>query len=96
MFFTNNLIKNEIIIFNYISNNQIYEDMINNCDNYLKKILDENDLTLSKIYNQSLINEKSQGCEYKGVYLYLCEQLEKSLFQIYKYLTKNIPVAQNI
>ena len=58
--------------------------------------MDENDLSLITIYNKSLINEKSQGCEYKGVYLYLCDKLEKRLFQIYKYLTKSTTIAKNL
>ena len=34
--------------------------------------------------------------KYQGIYVYTCEKLEKDLFQIYKYLTNNNPIAQNI
>ena len=50
----------------------------------------------AKIYEDSIIKEKNKAYEYRGVFLYLCEQLEKDLFQIYKYLTKKTPIAQNI
>ena len=70
--------------------------MNSNCNDYLQNILDENELTLSKIYTQSLIKQKSQDFEYKGIFLNKCKNLEKRIFQIYKYLTKNTPIAQNI
>ena len=109
-FFTNNLIKKEDINYEYINKNRIYEDMIDNCVNYLDKVLKENELTLEKIYEKSKIIEKNKDekrkdeknkdeknkDEYKGVYLHISEKLEKNLFQIYKYLTKNTPIAQNI
>ena len=91
-FVTNNLIKNEKIKFDYSSENDIYLDTINNCEKYLQEILKKNDLDLEKIYKQSFIKVG----EYKGVYIYHCVQLEKSVFQIFKYLTNNTPIAQNI
>ena len=54
-----------------------------------------NNLTLQKIYEGTIISE-SNDLEYKGVYTYICDKLEKQLFQIYKQLTKNNPVAQAV
>ena len=34
--------------------------------------------------------------KYEGLYTFLCQKLEKDLFQIFKYLTGNNPIAQNI
>ena len=97
-FLTNNLIKNELENFAYKSYENIYEDMINNIERFLEEILKKKygDSFLYNIYNDTLINENSKGNEYKGVYLYLCDNLEKDLFQIYKYLTKNNPYAHTI
>ena len=96
MFLTNNLITNKEINFNYISKNNIYDDMINNCEQYLHKILESNRLTMEKIYSNTLINKKSKNSGYQGVFLKKGDKLEKNIFQIYKYLTNNTPMAQNI
>ena len=98
MFLTNNSIIDEDVNFEYKSTNNIYEDLINNSERYLNEILNKNNLSLKKIYNESLIVEKPKNNEnkYQGVYIHLCDKLEKRLFQIYKYLTKKIPIAQNI
>ena len=96
MYLTNSLLRNEIIKFEYTSENDIYKDMINNCEKFLQDILTKNNLSLKQIYENSLINVKQKDFEYKGVYLNSCEKLEKDIFQLYKYLTKNTPTAQNI
>ncbi len=94
MFLTNNLMKYELNdFFSYKSTSNVYEDIINNSENYLKELLSKNNLTIEKIYKDSLIYE---NYHYKGVYIHYCKQLEKDLFQIYKYLTKKTPNAQNI
>ena len=101
-FFTNNLIKKEInYSFKKKDKGNIYEDLIENCENYLKEILKTNGLKLDNIYNDTLISnnlikENNKKNTYKGVYLHGCEGLEKDLFQIYKYLTKHTPVGQSI
>ena len=96
MFLSNNLIKEENI--KYIcktkDNNKI-EDKINNCEQYLNEILLKNDLTLEKIFEQSLIKEKKKDQKYKGVCIYQ-DKLNNTLFKIYKYLTENNPVAQTV
>ena len=93
MFLTNNLMKYSHIDFIYKSNSNIYEDIINNSEKYLEELLLKNSLTLEQIYKDSLIYE---NYNYKGVYMYFCKKIEKDLFQIYKYLTKKTPIAQNI
>ena len=50
---------------------------------------------MEQIYKESLIKEKFKD-DYKGLFTYRCENLETNLFQIYKYLTGNEPLAQNI
>jgi len=93
---TNNLIKEEIEDFKYQSTGNIYTDLFNNIEKYLEKILLKNDLNMEKIYTDSLIKGKGKGYEFKGVFLYLCSQFDEEAFQIYKYLTENIPIAQNV
>ena len=94
MYITNNLISYySLNDFSYKTNSNVYEDIINNCENFLKELLIRNNLDLKQIYKDSLIYEHYS---YKGVYMYFCKKLEKDLFQIYKYLTKKTPIAQNI
>ena len=98
-YLTNNLIKDENIDFNYRSTENLYEDLINNIENYLKQILLKNHLTIEDIYKDSLIKSKGKGYDFRGVFLYLCNQsnqIDKELFHIYKYLTQNIPIAQTV
>ena len=98
-YLTNNLIKDENIDFNYRSTENLYEDLINNIENYLKQILLKNHLTIEDIYKDSLIKSKGKGYNFRGVFLYLCNQsnqIDKELFHIYKYLTQNIPIAQTV
>jgi len=98
-FLTNNLIKEENIDFKYESKENLYEDLINNIENYLEKILLNNNLSKEDIYKDSLINSKGKAYDYKGVFLFLCNQsnqIDKYLFHIYKFLTGNIPIAQTV
>ena len=56
----------------------------------------ENDLDLGRIYENSFIYYEYK---FKGLYSNFvdgAENLEKELFLIYKYLTKNFPISQNI
>ena len=90
-YITNDLYKNDI--------EDYYPEQkgeINDCYEYLKEILKVNDLSLEKIYKTSIIKQIMAKEDYKGIFVYHCEKLEKDLYQIYKYLTGNNPVAQNI
>ena len=58
MFLTNNSIIDEDVNFEYKSTNNIYEDLIKNCETYLNEILKKKDLSLKKIYSENLIVEK--------------------------------------
>ena len=95
-YFTNNLITKNLEELEYKTDKNSLNELIINCENYLSKVLEINNLTLETIYKESLIAKTTNYIEYKGVYIYLCEKLEKEIFQIYKYLTQNIPIAQNI
>ena len=93
---TNELIIDNLDSFSYKKSKNIYKDIISNCERYLKEILKKNEITFQKIYSFSIIYQKAKLGKYKGIYTYLSENLEKDLFQIYKYFTKRDPVAQNI
>ena len=95
-FLSNNLIKKEIQKFSYKSKGNIYEDIIENSERYINETLKNNKLDLQIIFNDTKIVEKIEGKNYKGIFIHKCEELEKNLFQIYKYLTKHTPVAQTI
>ena len=98
-YLTNNLIKEENIEIKYQSTENLYEDLIYNIEKYLKQILLTNSLTMEDIYKDSLINSKERGNDFKGVFLYLCNQsnqIDKDVFHIYKHLTGNTPIAQTV
>jgi len=95
-FMSNNLIKEENINFSYKETENIYEDLINNSINYIEQILKRNNLDIKDIMKQNLISQNKKDIEYKGIYIYKCEELERELFQIYKYLTNQTPAAQAI
>ena len=94
-YITDDLYKKKINRFNYEEKNDIIESNIYNCEKFLKEVLNINHLKLDNIYKNTLI-KKNIKKEYKGLYTFLCEKLEKDLFQIFKYLTGNNPIAQNI
>ena len=98
--------KNIEHLLKYITND-LYSDNLENfqieqkgeiddCYKYLKEVLNKNNLNLEKIYEKSIIKKTNEKQKYDGIYIYKCEKLEKDLYQIYKYLTNNNPVAQNI
>ena len=97
MLLKSNLLGREIENFSYKSFTNIYEDMVYNINRFLEDILKKNfgKYYLDNIYKDSLIKE-NRGEQYKGVYFYLSDKLEKDIFQIYKYLTKNNPFAPTI
>ena len=68
---------------------------IQDWNNYLNDILKENELTLEQIYKPTIINKKVLNDD-NGLFTHICAILEKNIFQIYKYLTGNNPIAQNI
>ena len=54
-FLINNLIKEEKIDFKYQSTENLYEDLINNIENYFEQILLKNDLTMTIIFSHDII-----------------------------------------
>ena len=97
-YITNEMINEEIILdsIKFSKTGNLFDDLINTCEDYLKTTLEINGLSLENIYEDSKIRIKYKSYEYKGLYIYLCDKLEKELFQIYKYLTSKNPIAQNI
>ena len=91
-YITNDLYKKEIPNFQFAKKGNIIESNINNCETFLNELLNINGLKLENIYQNTLVKKKNN----QGLYTYLCEKLEKDLFQIYKYFTGNNPIAQNI
>ena len=95
MYFTRNLMTNQIDNIDFLHINDI-RGLIDHCEGYLNNILITNNITLQTLYQNSLIHE---NYDYKGLYINFVnkiENIEKDLFLIYKYLTKNFPVSQNI
>ena len=95
-FMSNNLIKEENINFTNQKTENIYDDLIKNSINYIEQILEKNKLNINDIMKQNLISQNKKDIEFKGIYIYKCEELEKELFQLYKYLTNQTPAAQAI
>ena len=84
-----------IDIYDIKKGGDLIKNNIEDWDKYIKKILDKNTLTLEKIYSNTIITQKNLKSN-KGIFIYTCEKPEKNLFQIYKYLTSNNPIAQNV
>ena len=93
---TNDFYKNEVNNFKRKEDGDIIENNINDCEKYLNEVIKKNKLDLEKIYEKTIIRQKNLNISLKGVFIYTCEKIEKELFQIYKYLTGNNPIAQNI
>ena len=95
-YITNNELKKKLNRFDWKDEKNEFKTIINNLNNYIKKSLNINGISLEKIYAPSIIQKKFNNENYKGFYLYYCEKIEKEIFQLYKYLTGNIPIAQNV
>ena len=95
-YITNDLFKKNIKNENVENKGNAIDNIIEKCNIYLNDIIAENDLTIDKIYKSTFIKQELKKDKYQGIYIYLCEKLEKDLFQIYKYMTGNNPIAQNI
>ena len=94
-YITNDSYKIGVDDFKIQMEGDLIDNNIKDWENYLNKILQKNKLGLNIIYKPTLINQKSLNFK-NGVFTYVCEKPEKNLFQIYKYLTGNNPIAQNI
>ena len=89
--------SNKNIVKNFTKNDKgdVIENNIQDWKKYLESVLKINKLTLEKIYNPTLLKNEKLKRE-SGVFTYVCEKPETNLFQIYKCLTGNNPIAQNI
>ena len=94
-YITNDSYQKDVQNFQAEKINDIIESNINNCEKYLNEVLNVNKITLDDIYKNTLIKKKIKP-KNQGLFTFLCEKLEKDLFQIFKYLTGNNPIAQNI
>ena len=94
-YITNDSYQQDVQNFQIENTNDIIENNINNCEKYLNEVLNVNKITLDNIYKSTLIKRKIKP-KNSGLFSFLCDKLEKDLFQIFKYLTGNNPIAQNI
>ena len=97
-FITNNKLKTYETNYKWNEEEDEYQEIINNCDSFIEKLLINNNITLNEIYQKTIIKNKTKSAteEYIGFYVYICGQIEKELIQLYKFITGNIPIAQNI
>ena len=94
-YITNDCYKESVDNFKIKKDGDLIHNNIQDWENYLEQILNKNKLTLDIIYQPTLIIQKNLNFK-NGVFTYVCEKPEKNLFQIYKFLTGNNPIAQNI
>ena len=86
-FITNN--ESEDIKINYKWNEDNkkdeFQNIVDNCNDFIDNVLKENKLSLEKIYNKTLIKNKPklQTEQYKGFYVYSCKKLEKEIIQLF-------------
>jgi hypothetical protein len=95
-YMTNDLFGKNIKSGNVVSKGNIIDNNINECEIYLNGIFANNGIILDNIYKNTIIKQNLKKEKYQGIYIYLCEKQEKDLYQIYKYLTGNDPIAQNV
>ena len=98
-FITNNKLKNTNINYEWkIKKRDKIQNMIDNCNDFIEKVFKDNNLSLRQIYNKTLIEKKPILIEkeFKGLYLHFFPKIENAIIQLYIFLTKNIPKAQNI
>ena len=101
-YFTNNLYEKDSEIGYFEENKKsvdsIIKDMLNNCTKYLKDIIDINNLSFEKIYEDSLIKLGQNKDKYHGLYSLYVEgnKSEKEILNIYLSLTSKLPIAQCI
>lgn len=83
-YITNDLYENDVSSFNLEEKEEkeenIIQNYINNLDRYLNELLKKNNLTLNKIYEKSILKPDYNK---QGVFIYVCEKVEKDLFQIF-------------
>ena len=94
-YITNDCYHKRVDNFKVKNDGDLIHNNIQDWENYLNQILKHNKLTLDIIYKPTLIIQKNLNIK-SGVFTYVCEKPEKNLFQIYKFLTGNNPIAQNI
>ena len=92
----NNIKKNFEIQYKKFDNNNLI-DMYKNCINYIKKLFESCDFSISKLFNPSNINKENIE-NYKGLFIYYfpSEFLEQYVLNIYLNLTNNLPIYQTI
>ena len=95
-YITNDLYVQDITNFIVKEEGNIIDNNIDECEKYLNEVLEKNNLTLKKIYESTIIKKNIKNEKVQGVYIYQCINMERDLFKIYKYLTCNTPIAQNI
>ena len=99
-FITNNQLENIVINENLVKKEKFnkYKEVLYNIDSKIGQILEDNNITLTKIYENTIIKNKTyfENEESNGLYIYSGYKVEKELIQLYVYLTGNFPIAQNI
>ena len=73
---------------------KFYQDFIDHVELFLAETLKKNELNLKLILEQNKLKE--DFIKYKGIYLNGCSNLERDIILWYKYLTNNLPLAQNL
>ena len=94
-YITNDCNKKSVKKFKAQNEIDLIQKNILDCESYLNEVLKVNGLTRKKIYEPTIINKANIKMK-SGIYTYVCENLEKNIYQIYIYLTDHKPIAQNI
>ena len=71
-----------------------YNNFIDQCEIFLKSIINNNELSLKSIYEQNKI--KKEFKDINGIYLNGSSNLEDEIVYFYKYLTNNTPLASTL
>ena len=94
-YITNDSYQNKVEKFKLRKEENLIQNNIDDWNDYLNSVLKQNNLTLEKIYKPTLIDKKF-GENNNGLFTHNTDELEHNLFKIFKCLTGNKPIAQNI
>ena len=94
-YITNDCYKKSVNEFKINKEGDLIKNNIQDWHNYLSEILKINGLTQEKIYEPTFI-DPTKLKKNTGMFTYVCDKPEKNIFQIYKYITGQNPIAQNI
>lgn len=92
---SNNKFQKELTEFEYVKNENQFDELFNNISNYLLKTMELNQTSIEQILSQNIIKSEFKN---KGIYRTPCPiaEFEKRILQIYLHFTGNLPLPNTV